>query len=111
MMKNGIHCPSTIELEQQSSLLVVPDKRSSLLVVYFQTHLDRITAIITALYERFSASITNPLHLWHRKVYMECRLALRTTSSSAQSPDDILARNLKIHDPVQGDTFRSQHRS
>src|SRR5262245_18542413 len=105
MIKNGIHCPSTIQLAQQSSLLVVPDKRSSLLIVHFQRHLDRITAIIAALYERFSASITDPLHLWHCNDYMERRLALRTTSSSAQSPDDILARNLKIHDPVQGDTL------
>ena len=56
---------------QQLSLIIIANKRCRLLAIYFQAHLNRIAAVIAPLHERFSTSITDPIHLGRRKVYME----------------------------------------
>jgi hypothetical protein len=51
MLKNDIHCTRGIYWVQQLSLIIVVNKRSGLLVIDFQPHLNRIAAIIAPLHE------------------------------------------------------------
>src|SRR6185295_16927708 len=108
MLEDNIDSPRTIQLKQQPPLLVIPHKRGSLLVIYFQAHLDRFATVIASLHKRLSASIANPIHLGRRKVYMERRLALRATSASTQCPHNTLSLDLQVHHPAKQNDIGSQ---